>query len=195
MIIRKSAAEIEGMERAGQLVAATIALLGEHAQPGITTGELDQLADDSFASTAVSRPPWATAVSLQRHASRRMRWSSMASPVATVSRRATSSPWTSVSPSTGWLRTAPTRTRSERSIPRLSGCSTSARRRSQPGSTRRARATASATSHMPSSWSWKVPASRSCAPWSATGSAAPTTRSLRSRTSASPAGARSSRPA
>jgi methionyl aminopeptidase len=46
LIIRKSVAEIEGMERAGQLVAATIALMGEHAQPGITTGELDQLADD-----------------------------------------------------------------------------------------------------------------------------------------------------
>ena len=46
VIVRKSAAEIEGMERAGQLVAATIALLGEHAQPGITTGELDRLAED-----------------------------------------------------------------------------------------------------------------------------------------------------
>ena len=45
MIIRKSGAEIEGMERAGQLVAATIALMGEHAQPGITTGELDKIAD------------------------------------------------------------------------------------------------------------------------------------------------------
>jgi methionyl aminopeptidase len=45
MIVRKSAAEIEGMERAGEIVAATIALLGEHAQPGITTGELDRLAE------------------------------------------------------------------------------------------------------------------------------------------------------
>ena len=33
------------MERAGQIVAATIALLGEQAQPGITTGELDKIAD------------------------------------------------------------------------------------------------------------------------------------------------------
>lgn len=46
MIVRKSAGEIEGMERAGQIVAATIALLGEHAQPGITTGELDRIAED-----------------------------------------------------------------------------------------------------------------------------------------------------
>src|SRR3989442_14995825 len=45
MIIRKSAKEIEGMERAGQVVAGTIALLGEHAQPGITTAELDRLAE------------------------------------------------------------------------------------------------------------------------------------------------------
>ena len=46
MIVRKSAAEIEGMERAGAVVAGTIALLGELAQPGITTGELDRLAED-----------------------------------------------------------------------------------------------------------------------------------------------------
>jgi methionyl aminopeptidase len=46
LIIRKSAAEIEGMARAGEVVAGTIALLGEHIQPGITTGELDRLADE-----------------------------------------------------------------------------------------------------------------------------------------------------
>jgi methionyl aminopeptidase len=46
VIIRKSAQEIEGMARAGELVAETIALVGEHIQPGITTGELDRLADE-----------------------------------------------------------------------------------------------------------------------------------------------------
>jgi methionyl aminopeptidase len=46
MIIRKSAQEIEGMVRAGALVAETIALLGENLQPGITTGELDRIAED-----------------------------------------------------------------------------------------------------------------------------------------------------
>ena len=46
MIIRKSSQEIEGMARAGELVAETIALLGEHLQPGITTGELDRIADE-----------------------------------------------------------------------------------------------------------------------------------------------------
>jgi methionyl aminopeptidase len=46
LIVRKSAGEIEGMQRAGALVAATIALMGEHAHPGITTGELDRLAEE-----------------------------------------------------------------------------------------------------------------------------------------------------
>jgi methionyl aminopeptidase len=46
MIIRKSTAEIEGMARAGDLVAETIALVGEHIQPGITTGELDRIGED-----------------------------------------------------------------------------------------------------------------------------------------------------
>jgi methionyl aminopeptidase len=34
------------MARAGELVADTITLLGEHLQPGITTGELDRIAED-----------------------------------------------------------------------------------------------------------------------------------------------------
>ncbi len=46
MIIRKSAQEIEGMARAGGLVAETIALLGDNIQPGITTAELDRIAED-----------------------------------------------------------------------------------------------------------------------------------------------------
>ena len=46
MIIRKSKREIEGMARAGELVAATIDHVGEHLQPGITTGELDRIAED-----------------------------------------------------------------------------------------------------------------------------------------------------
>ena len=43
MIIRKSAQEIETMARAGTVVADTLALLEEHIQPGITTGELDAI--------------------------------------------------------------------------------------------------------------------------------------------------------
>ena len=46
MIIKKSAAEIELMARAGSVVAETLALLGENARPGATTAELDALAED-----------------------------------------------------------------------------------------------------------------------------------------------------
>jgi methionyl aminopeptidase len=45
MIIRKGPAEIERIARAGDLVAATIAHVGERLEPGITTGELDDIAD------------------------------------------------------------------------------------------------------------------------------------------------------
>ena len=34
------------MARAGRLVAETIALVGEHVQPGVTTGELDRIAEE-----------------------------------------------------------------------------------------------------------------------------------------------------
>jgi methionyl aminopeptidase len=45
MILRKSPDEIERIARAGQLVAETIAHVGEHLAPGITTSELDDVAD------------------------------------------------------------------------------------------------------------------------------------------------------
>ena len=44
LIIRKGPDEIERIARAGDLVAATIAHVGDHIQPGITTGELDAIA-------------------------------------------------------------------------------------------------------------------------------------------------------
>jgi methionyl aminopeptidase len=50
MIIRKSAAEIETMARAGAVVAATLATVHEHLQPGITTAELDAIADELIRS-------------------------------------------------------------------------------------------------------------------------------------------------
>jgi methionyl aminopeptidase len=46
VIIRKSQAEIEGMARAGELVAETIAVVGEHLQPGVTTEELDRIGEE-----------------------------------------------------------------------------------------------------------------------------------------------------
>ena len=45
MIIRKGDAEIERIAHAGALVAETIAHVGEHVVPGVTTLELDDLAD------------------------------------------------------------------------------------------------------------------------------------------------------
>jgi methionyl aminopeptidase len=50
MIIRKSPAEIEQMAKAGEVVAETIALVGEHIRPGVTTQELDALADEFILS-------------------------------------------------------------------------------------------------------------------------------------------------
>jgi methionyl aminopeptidase len=50
MNIRKSAAENETMARAGAVVAETLALLEEQVQPGITTAELDAIAEEHIRS-------------------------------------------------------------------------------------------------------------------------------------------------
>jgi len=50
VIIRKAAGEIERMARAGEVVADALALLGEHARPGVTTQQLDELADEFIRS-------------------------------------------------------------------------------------------------------------------------------------------------
>ena len=50
VIIRKSPAEIERMARAGEIVAASLALVGEHVRPGVTTAELDTLAEEFIRS-------------------------------------------------------------------------------------------------------------------------------------------------
>ena len=50
MIIRKSKAEIERMARAGEVVAETLALLGDQIRPGATTAELDGIADEYIRS-------------------------------------------------------------------------------------------------------------------------------------------------
>jgi methionyl aminopeptidase len=50
MIIRKSAQEIETMARAGVVVAETLALLEEQIQPGLTTAELDAIAEEFIRS-------------------------------------------------------------------------------------------------------------------------------------------------
>jgi methionyl aminopeptidase len=50
VIIRKSQQEIETMARAGAVVADTLSLLEETIQPGITTGELDAIAEEFIRS-------------------------------------------------------------------------------------------------------------------------------------------------
>ena len=50
VIIRKSEAEIETMARAGRVVADTLALLEERIQPGVTTSELDRVAEEFIRS-------------------------------------------------------------------------------------------------------------------------------------------------
>jgi methionyl aminopeptidase len=50
MIVRKSRAEIERMASAGQLVADTITHVGEQLEPGVTTLELDRIAEDFIRS-------------------------------------------------------------------------------------------------------------------------------------------------
>jgi methionyl aminopeptidase len=50
VIIRKAQGEIDRMARAGEVVADTLALMGERARPGVTTQELDELADEFIRS-------------------------------------------------------------------------------------------------------------------------------------------------
>jgi methionyl aminopeptidase len=50
VIIRKSAQEIEGMARAGELLHETLQLVAEHLEPGISMLELDRIADEHLAS-------------------------------------------------------------------------------------------------------------------------------------------------
>jgi methionyl aminopeptidase len=50
LIIRKSPSEIEQMERAGRVVVETLQLIGEHVRPGVTTQELDELAEEFIRS-------------------------------------------------------------------------------------------------------------------------------------------------
>jgi methionyl aminopeptidase len=46
VILRKSRQEIEGMARAGEIVADTLAMIGEELRPGVSMLELDALAED-----------------------------------------------------------------------------------------------------------------------------------------------------
>ncbi|MEA2424918.1 MAG: methionyl aminopeptidase [Thermoleophilaceae bacterium] len=50
MIVRKTAAEVDIMARAGEVVASTLELMEHTARPGITTGELDGIAEEHIRS-------------------------------------------------------------------------------------------------------------------------------------------------
>ena len=50
MIIRKSTTEVEKMANAGRIVAETIAMLHDHIRPGVSTGELDERAEEYIQS-------------------------------------------------------------------------------------------------------------------------------------------------
>jgi methionyl aminopeptidase len=56
MIVRKTDAELETMARAGRIVADTLDLLEREARPGVTTADLDKIAEDHI----VSRGGWPT---------------------------------------------------------------------------------------------------------------------------------------
>ncbi len=56
MITIKSPREIETMAAAGRIVAQTLALVAEHARPGVSTEQLDRLAEDFIRSHPGARP-------------------------------------------------------------------------------------------------------------------------------------------
>ena len=54
MIVTKSAAELEIMREAGRVTAAALRAVGEAVRPGVTTGELDALAEDVIRSAGAA---------------------------------------------------------------------------------------------------------------------------------------------
>ena len=56
MITIKSPREIEVMTAAGRILADTLALLDSHVRPGVTTGDLDLLAEEFILSHVGARP-------------------------------------------------------------------------------------------------------------------------------------------
>ena len=73
MIIRKSAAELEQMAKAGRVVEEALALVGEHARIGVTTAELTRSPRTSSGRREACRASSATAVTRLRSARRRTR--------------------------------------------------------------------------------------------------------------------------
>jgi methionyl aminopeptidase len=56
MITIKSPREVETMAAAGRIVAATLALVARHVKPGVSTAQLDRLAEDFIRSHPGAKP-------------------------------------------------------------------------------------------------------------------------------------------
>jgi methionyl aminopeptidase len=56
MITIKSPREVETMAAAGRIVAATLALMARHAKPGVSTAQLDRLAEEFIRSHPGAKP-------------------------------------------------------------------------------------------------------------------------------------------
>ena len=194
MIIRKSAQEIAKMAAAGGIVADTIAHVGEQLEPGVTTGELDRIAEEYIRSrggtpTSLGYRGFPGAICISPNS---MVVHGIPGPyevaegdLITIDVGVTLDGYIADSAFTFGVgemirdRAAPARRRPE-------GARGSNRSRRSPG-------TGSATSPRRSRPPSSETASRSSAASSATASAAPTTRTRTSRTSASPAAGRCSR--
>ena len=56
MITIKSPREIETMASAGRILAETLSLISSRVEPGVTTGELDALAEEFIRSHVGANP-------------------------------------------------------------------------------------------------------------------------------------------
>ena len=174
------------MARAGELVAETIALLGESLQLGITTGELDRIAEDFIrehggvpTSKGYRGFPAATCISPNAMVVHGIPGEHRVEEGDLIS--------VDVGITLDGLVADSAYTYAVGEVDdEVGGCSRSASSPWRRASNRRAQATLSATSRTPCRRSWRTPASRSSARSSATEWAGRTTRSPRSRTSASP---------
>ena len=83
--------DFAGMRAAGRLAAETLDMIAPHVQPGVTTGELDQLCHDFMLDAwRHLRPAELPRVSRSRSAPRSTMWSAMASRASGGWRTATS---------------------------------------------------------------------------------------------------------
>ena len=188
-------AEIEQMARAGAVVAETLALIGEHIAPGHHDRRSSTARGaSSSARKEACRRSRATAATRRRSARRRTRWSSTASRARTRSREGDLLSVDVGVTLDGFVGDSAYTFPSARSRPMRSGCSTSARQRSPPGSSRPRRQPALGHLARRSARDRGRTASRSSAASSATASGGRCTRTRRSRTSASPAAVRCSQP-